>query len=256
MTTIITGFSPKGYDQYGAQFLDSFDRYWPRDVRLLCFVEESTPGPIPRGAERSLWSCKGMREFIQRHGGHPRANGREPIPGRWSPKHVARGYYYKFDAVKFSRQCFIPEGAADELPDGEVMAWMDADVVTFKAIPPGFVEGLLGAHDLCYLGRNGMHTELGFWAVRLNPRTRRILARLADLFRSDAIFGLQEWHSAYAFDYTRKIEEALAGEPIRALNLTPRGTGHVWFQSPLGRYTDHLKGDRRKAAGRSLERAG
>jgi len=256
MTTIITGFSPKGYAQYGAQFLETFDRHWPKDVRLLCFVEESPPGPIPRGAERSLWTCKGMRDFIERHRDSLRANGREPVPGRWAPKHIANGYHFKFDAWKFSRQCFIPEGAADELPDGEIMAWMDADVVTHAKVPADFVGGLLGTHDLCYLGRIGTHTELGFWAVRLNNRTRRLLSRMVDLFRSDSIFELREWHSAYAFDHVRQIEESLAGGAIKALNLTPRGTGHVWFQSPLGRYTDHLKGDRRKRAGRSLERTG
>lgn len=251
MTTIITGFSPSGYFQYGRAFLDSFDQHWPSDVRLQCFVEETPPGPIPRGAQRSLWTCHGMREFLQRHGDHPRANGREPIPGKWAPKHVAKGYYYKFDAVKFSRQCFIPETAAGELEDGEVMAWMDADVVTHAPVPKGFVDGLLGTHDLCYLGRTNMHTELGFWAVRLGTGTRLFLRDLAELYRKDRIFGLQEWHSAFAFDHVRKIADGL-----QWLNLTPRGTGHVWFQSPLGRYTDHLKGDRRKAAGRSLERVG
>lgn len=254
MTTICTGFSPSGYRQYGAHFLESFDRNWPADVRLLCFVEETPPGPIPRGAQRSLWACKGMREFLTRNGSHPRANGREPIPGKWAPKHVEKGYYYKFDAVKFSRQCFIPECAADELPDGEVLAWFDADVDTFQKVPPGFVDGLLGTHDLCYLGRTNMHTELGFWAVRLNFVTRTFLADLAGLYREDAIFRLPEWHSAYAFDYCRK--QRMAPGVLKELNLTPRGYGHVWFQSPLGRYTDHLKGDRRKADGRSMERAG
>lgn len=252
MTTIITGFSPSGYQSYGAQFLESFDRFWPSDVRLLTFVEETPPGPIPRGAERSLWTCKGMRAFLDRHRDNLRAQGREPTPA-WQPKHRDKGYYYKFDAVKFSRQCFIPEGAAEELPDGEVMAWMDADVVTFRNIPPGFVEDMLGTHDICYLGRRGMHTELGFWAVRLNLRTRVMLEQLAGLFRSDSIFGLPEWHSAFAFDHVRKVNEATG---LRTLNLTPTGQGHVWFQSPLGKYTDHLKGDRRKIAGRSLERAG
>jgi hypothetical protein len=114
----------------------------------------------------------------------------------------------------------------------------------------------LGAHDLCYLGRQGMHTELGFWAVRLNEATRRFLAHFAEMFRSDAVFNLPEWHSAYVFDHVRRFHETDRQYPIRTLNLTLRGQGHVWFQSPLGRYTDHLKGDRRKQAGRSLERAG
>lgn len=254
MTTIVTGFSPSGYFQYGRQFLDTFDQHWPKDVRLQVYVEETPIGLVQRGAQRSLWACPGMREFLNRNSHHPRANGREAIPGRWGHKHIERGYYYKFDAVKFSRQCFIPETAAGELEDGEVLAWMDADVVTHAPPPTGFVDGLLGTYDLCYLGRTTMHTELGFWAVRLNQRTRYFLQVFADLFRKDEIFNLPEWHSAFAFDHVRK--QASAFNALNALNLTPRGQGHVWFQSPLARYTDHLKGDRRKAAGRSLERTG
>lgn len=251
-TTIITGFSPKGYEAYGANFLSSFHALWPAHVRLLCFVEESPPGPIPRGAERSLWTCKGVREFIDRHASNMKFNGLEPMRG-WAPKHIEKGYFYKFDAVKFCRQCFIPEGAAEELADGDVMAWSDGDVLTFQQVPEGFVDGLLGTYDLCYLGRAGMHTELGFWAVRLGPTTRSLLWDLAEIYRSDKVFNLPEWHSAFVFDHVRKSYERIG---LRSLNLTPGGRGHVWFQSPLGRYTDHLKGDRRKNDGRSMERTG
>ena len=248
MTTICTGFSPKGYEDYGANFLESFDRYWPKDVRLLCFTEESVH--VPRGGLRSLWTCRGAREFIDRNVSQPQRCGKGAHPS-WRPKDHARGYSFKFDAVKFSRQCFIPEGAALELEDGEVIVWFDADVITFRPVPVDFVEKLLGPHDLCYLGRTNMHSEIGFWAVRLSPKTRAFLASLAALYRDETIFTLREWHSAFAFDHVRS-----RAEYIRAVNLTPRGTGHVWFQSPLAQYTDHLKGDRRKLMGRSEQRVG
>lgn len=250
MTTICTGFSPKGYVDYGANFLETFDGYWPKDVRLLYFVEQPLPGSVVRGGERSLWTCRGAREFIERNATDPQRCGRAPHPA-WRPKDHARSYSFKYDAVKFSRQCFIPEGAAEELLDGEVLAWFDGDVITFRPVPTDFVEKLLGPHDLCYLGRTNMHSEIGFWAVRLSPKTRAFLASLAALYRDDVIFSLREWHSAFAFDYVRQRAEYL-----KVLNLTPRGMGHVWFQSPLAQYTDHLKGERRKALGKSMERAG
>lgn len=249
MTTICTGFSPKGYVDYGANFLETFDGYWPKGVRFLYFVEQPLP-VVVRGGERSLWTCRGMREFVERNVTDLQRCGRAPHPA-WRPKDHARGYSFKFDAVKFSRQCFIPEGAAEELPDDEVLVWLDADVVTYRPVPDDFVERLLGGYDLCYLGRTNMHSEIGFWAVRLNRRTRAFLAALAALYRTDEVFKLREWHSAFAFDYVRSKSDEL-----RALNLTPRGMGHVWFQSPLAQYTDHLKGDRRKQMGKSMERTG
>ena len=248
MTTICTGFNPKGYEDYGANFLESFDQYWPKAVRLQCYVETAPNGFVPRGGERSLWTCRGAKEFIERNSSNLQRCGRAPTPG-WRPKDHSRGYSFKWDAVKFSRQCFIPEAASDELEDGEVLAWFDADVVTFRPVPGEFVERTLGGYDLCYLGRLNMHSEIGFWAVRLSQKTRAFLASLAALYRDDVIFTLREWHSAFAFDYVRSKAEYLS-----VYTLTPRGMGHVWFQSPLAQYTDHLKGERRKLMGKSPER--
>src|ERR1044071_3284780 len=132
MTTIITGFSPKGHGEYGQKFLDTFDRFWPKDVALQCYVEQEIP--MPREAYRSLWDCKGVREFIRRHATNARHCGREEFE-RWRPKDRGKAYAYRWDAVKFCRQLFIPEQAARELPDGEVMAWLDGDVMSFAKVP-------------------------------------------------------------------------------------------------------------------------
>lgn len=241
MTTVVSGFSPAGRIEYGEKFLETFDRFWPRSVRLLCFVEE--PTSIPRGGERSLWSCPGVKEFIERHQWNPKYTGKEPLPS-WRPKHRDHGYSYRHDAVKFCRQCFIPETAASELSDDEILVWLDGDVTTHQIVSEGFVEKLIGNSDICYLGRRGFHSELGFWAIRLNNRTRMFLKYLAALWRTDGIFRLQEWHSAFAFDYTRNLFQV--GEVrIEARNLTPNGRGAVWQQSPLAQFTDHLKGRRK-----------
>jgi hypothetical protein len=61
------------------------------------------------------------------------------------------------------------------------------------------------------------------------------------------VFALPEWHSAFVFDWVRGIAQ------LDEANLTPEGRGHVWLQSPLARYTDHMKGAR-KALGYSPER--
>lgn len=251
MTTVVTGFSPKGLIEYGANFMETFDQYWPKSVKLRCYVEQATD--VPRNGERSLWDCRGMKEFIERNAPNPQRTGKAAVAG-WGPKSYTKGYNFRFDAVKFSRQCFIPENASLELADGEVLAWFDGDVMTFRPVPEGFVEGLLKDFDLCYLGRVNTHTELGFWAVRLNQNTRGLLSDLAAIYRSDAIFREREWHSAFAFDIVRQRRERKDG--LKSHNLTPRGMGHVWFQSPLANFTDHLKGERRKAMGRSMERQG
>lgn len=244
---VCTGFSPHGYIQYGKRFLETFHRHWPASVYLVAYTQE--PVPMPRGHLRSLWDCDGAREFVLRHKDRPIYNGRGITPG-WKPRERQTGYSYRFDAVKFCRQLFIPEHVAPDLEDGEILVWLDGDVVTFKDVPEGFVESLIGDGDIAYLGRGDKHPEIGFWAVRLNGITRGFLRALAAIYRTDDVFALPEWHSAYVWKHC--LLGAIASG-AKAVDLTPGGHGHVWFQSRLGLYTDHLKGDR-KAAGRSRER--
>jgi hypothetical protein len=254
MTTLVcTGFSPAGYFEYGRRFLETFWQYWPERVGLAVYTEEAVL--VPRGECRSLWDCDGARAFYERHKDNPERCGRAPIPG-WRPKDRGVGYAWRYDAVKFFRQCLIPEQAAAGLADGDCLAWLDGDVVTFATVPETLVEDMLGPSDkgadLVYLGRGAYHSEIGFWALRLNGRTRRFLAQLGELWRSDKLFALGEHHSAFAFDYCRKAAQRRG---LIARNLTPSAAaaGHVWFQTELGRYTDHLKGAKRKQLGYSPE---
>lgn len=263
MMRVCTGFNPAGYAAYGARALETFDQYWPKDVDLIAYAEEIVP--MPRGECRSLWNIPGAREFVERYSDDFSAQGRAPCP-KWTDKERKRyaakpgaAYTYKYDALKFFKQCMIPLDASLGMRDGDILTWLDADVITIANVPNGFVDFLLGdSHDLCYLGRHrnrgdgdpdklrGASSEIGFWAVRLNSATRQFLARFSDAWTTDRFKQYAEWHSAYVFDCTR-----MAFSELRMRNLTPgpRGPegGHVWHsrQSPLWRYMDHLKGDRK-----------
>jgi hypothetical protein len=136
--------------------------------------------------------------------------------------------------------------------DGDVLCWLDADVVTHSAPPAGWIESLLGDEDVAYLGRAPKHSEIGFWAVRLSEESRRFVQEFADLYATDRLFQLRTWHSAFAWDDARRWAESHG--LISARDLTPGGDGHVWFQSPLKAHLDHLKGEARKRAGISAER--
>lgn len=247
--TVCTGFGPAGYAQYGAPALESFDQFWPKDVRLVAYTEMDVP--MPRGTTASLWDCNGATAFYDRHKDNPVSCGRAAPPGgRWSPKEYSKNYGWRWDALKWFRQCMIPEHASLALPDNDILVWLDGDVISYDAVPQDFVERLLGDADLIYLGRPNYGSEIGFYAMRLNPRVRQFLGSFAGAYRSDRVFTLREWHSAFVFDWVRREEES---HGLRTRNMTPRGRGHVWFQSELGTCLDHLKGAR-KGELRSPER--
>lgn len=258
MLTVCTGWSPAGWIEYGRRFAETFDRYWPKDVRLIVYGEEAVP--LPRGEFRLLSTIPGCMEFLQRHD-NPIARGQRPDVsnvGKWKPKHYAAGYNFRFDAWKFCRQGFIPYDTFVNWDmsdaDRELLCWLDGDVVTHAPVSRGFIEGLLPfGKEVAFLGRGQKHSEIGFQLYDITGLDRgegpaaRMLETFRDIYASDEVFTLKEWHSAYVFDEARR-RTGVAGH-----DLTPGGEGHVWHQSPLRAMTDHLKG-KRKAKGRSDER--
>ncbi len=238
MTTVISLMWGNAWELYGKNFALTFELFWPADVDLIVAADRELPLTV--GRTRLMSDIPGLKDFQDRHALSQRARGLDR-----GPKDI-----WKFDAVKWAPQALTPDFLVAGLPDGEVVAWLDADVVTHTPVPSGFVDELLAGSDLCHLGRGQKHSEIGFFAIRLSPVTRGFLKAYADIYRSDAVFNLREWHSAYAFTYCLEGLRSVGG---RILDLTPGGKGHVWFQSRLCEYTDHLKGDR-KRLGRSRER--
>lgn len=263
MLTVCTGWSPSGYVEYGLRFFETFDAHWPAYVDLVVYGEDPVPLPSRCGRRtefRRLSQIPGCVEFLDRHN-NVIARGQAPdgaTAPKWKPKHYAARYNYRFDAWKFCRQGFIPFDTFVNWDmsdaDRELLCWLDGDVVTHAPVPPGAIERLLPqGKDVAYLGRGQKHSEIGFQLYDITGLDRgegpaaRMLEMFRDIYATDEVFKLKEWHSAYVFDEARR-RTGVAGH-----DLTPGGEGHVWHQSPLCAWTDHLKGNR-KAKGRSDER--
>ncbi len=248
MTVVVcSGFSPAGYREYGFSFVRTFNEFWPTSVELVMYSEQIFT--LPRGKCRLLWECEGAEDFHHRHGEDGRRRGTIPVPG-WRQKDRNEGYSWRFDAAKFYKQCLIPYDVSKTLNQDDILVWLDGDIITFDHVPENFIPGLIDGFDLVFLGRGSYHTEIGFWAVRMCKQSRAMLRHLAEIYTTDEFLSLHEHHSAYSFDHARKRAQERG---LRAKNLTPGGSGHVWLSSPLAKYTDHLKGKRRKNLGYSID---
>jgi hypothetical protein len=239
---IITGWSPSGWEQYGRKFITSLDRFWPRTIDLRVYVEEFFHYLPPSGRlieQVKLNAIPGCMEFIEKYAMSKEANGTLVKPN-WKESSKASGYNFRFDAWKFCRQGFIPFHAAQEMKSG-IMCWLDGDVVTHARVPEGFIESLIPeTAAVAYLGRDPKHSEIGVQIYRL-PDAMPVLKDFSDMYRTEEVFKLKEWHSAYVFDEARKRSA------VRTHNMTPGGFGNVWLQSPMAKYTEHLKGKRKGA---------
>jgi hypothetical protein len=239
MILVCSGWNPQGARQYGDNFLKSFALYWPADVQFMVYTEE--PQDLPRGVNKMLFDIPGAAEFYARHFDNPILSGRQPGEGHsWKKSCLAKGYNFRYDALKFFKQILIPRDAARWLDDGDILIWLDGDVVTTaKPDIAAIKDGLRGA-DVMFLNRAGTHSEIGFWAVRISNKTRNFLSVLAETYTDDQFLEMREYHSAFIWDAAREACQ------LSEHHLVKSGqSGHVWPHSMLGKWSRHEKGDRK-----------
>ena len=232
MIAAVTTFNGRGYTKYGRRFLQTFERHWPREVKLYVYAEGCRP--VSKRAEiRDLLSCcPGLRQFKQDHG------------------HL-RSRDFRFDAVRFAHKVFAVAHAARTV-DADKLFWVDADIVTFDDIPLAFLESCLppGYYTSCLL-RAGVHSECGFMGFDLrHPAHLDFMKAWERWYTSGRLFNLPEWHDCIVYDTVRQRLEKVGR--IRTHNLSGSYTWvwHPFINSRLGRFMDHLKG-KRKIRGRS-----
>jgi hypothetical protein len=239
--------------------IESFDAYWPVEVPLHVYVEGFVP---ERRSPRIIYhdllkQCPGLVAFKRRHADHPAAHGRDGRK-RWTlridwskPKfklrRVERGRGYRWNAVRFAHKAFAIFAAARSATT-DVLFWIDADIRVFADIPAAFLDTLVPEGCMVgYLARPKF-SECGF--VGYNLRHRSITAFLADFeaqYGEDRLFHLREFHDSYVFD---SVLRRFKRRGCRTHDIAAgRGSqaGHVFVNSPLGQYMDHMKGERKSA---------
>lgn len=252
--TIITTFHQSGMTQYGQTMIDSFDQHWPKSVSLHVYAEQCTPVmPSPRVKVLDLLSASpDLVAFKQRHANNPMANGLVAKDTGVPFKDNA----FKWDAVRFSHKVFAILHAC-ATANTQWVIWLDADTKTFASVPESFLPSICNNQSMaCYLGRREKyHSECGWVAYNLHhPHCKDFMTRLRELYVSDQLFDLREYHDSYVFDEIRRQFTQQRGTQFHNLSpaLPGKGPGHPFIASALGQYMDHMKGSKRKALGHSL----
>lgn len=254
----VTTFNHDGFKKYGERMIDTFLTNWPNTQRILVYTENFEM-PIqftrdPRLIVRDISQIQTLTAFKNRNANNPKANGYWPDENQTLKN-------FKFDAVRFSHKVFALYDASHNLPEGaKAIVWLDGDTVTHRKVPENFIERIAprnyidvsGKHPYgiaAYLGRVKQYSECGFVVYNCkHPMMKDFWETFINLYITDELFNLQEWHDSFIFDHVRKIYEARG---MKNHNLTPRhSTGHPFINCELGDYMDHMKGAR-KQHGRS-----
>ncbi len=245
MINVVTSCSAAGWKKYGAQFVDTFVKYWPKEVTLWVVSEDplllATATNVRFLPLQYSDSWAHFNEFV---GGRKFAAGDATAPrpdyltARWRDN---SGYNFRFDAVKFSKKVFAIELVAAQVKTGKLL-WIDADVRTFAPVPIDLAEKTLPLNfAISCLARLGYHSECGYVGYDMNKRAAiNFIREFAALYASGEVFKLSEWHDSWVFDYLRN--KML----VPTYNIPHKSKGHPFINSVLGQYLDHMKGNRKE----------
>ena len=229
-TLAITTMGQAQYDLYGKQFVESAEQHLK--VPFIVYSEHLLP---TRATHLVL-----HEEFAQRNSHRPVKN-------------------FKYDAVRF---CYKPMAICQCVDDYvyeeyDRLLWIDADTHFLKDITEEWItENLWDKYALLnYFGRPNYHSETGILLFNLRHlKLQEYLTSVHELYTTDQIYLLKEWHDSYVWDWTRQQYEA---QGVKFNNIAQEHGkvpgGHI-IQYMHGDRLDHKKGSRRKQQGYSHEK--
>lgn len=181
----ITSFGDSGYDLYGEKFLKSYIKHW--DAPLNVYYEEKRSFPKSKKISyRSLWDVPNVKDYLDR-----------PRPSLH--KHTRD---FRFQIYKFCRKSFVQ---IEEIKQGGEVFWLDADVLAKSKADINKIKKTVKDVCIAYMGREGYHPCTSFVGFNAShPDMPRFLSMYEDVYLSEKVFDIPEWHDAYVFNYVRK----------------------------------------------------
>lgn len=230
----ISTFNGAGLNLYGRGMIDSFAEGWPVMVPLRVYSEG--------WSKRDLGVDGMFCEVVDLASSSPWLDAFKARNARRSVRD------FRWDAVRFSHKVAAVCHAARSI-DADVLIWIDGDVVTHASLATSDLEELRPRDGewISWLYRKNMYPECGFYMLDLkHPRHEEMIATLEAMYAQDLLFGLAEYHDSYVLQHV--VESSRIG--WRSLSGAGDVTTHPLINGPLGRWFDHLKGNR-KRLGRS-----
>ena len=254
--SVVSTFHKPVLDLYGQRFVDSFSKNIDPQIELLLYAEDCTPvtdDPRIKIFNHHATLPK-LVEFKNKWKNDPKANGVPPPeikarrPRDWHKE-------FKWDAVRFANKVYAVFDAAQR-SNADWIVWMDADTYVHSPFDYKAFKSFLPERAwLSYMGRGKKWPECGFYGINLkNSIGLDFLKEFEHVYEHAeyGIFKMEEWHDSFVFEEVRKkiATKNTTGIINNISNNLVNGEGHPIINSELGKYLDHLKGDR-KVAGKS-----
>lgn len=232
---------PLDYPTY-REMLATFDHFWPKEVELYIDLDETSDDVLKQKQEEFNALMPSGRQFYINHK-------RSEAKAKFLQTHDedSPNVPYRFHVCRFSHKVFALYGVLPEMDRFDFLIWLDADVITHAT--PDFEEILpKDEEDVSYLGRSDApHSECSFVAYNLGFGGENIIKEMYEYYVTDKVLTLPGWTDCDVFD------AVLSEGCFKGNNLSEGIKGwHVFPESPLGKYMNHLKGKRKHQEKRAL----
>lgn len=236
--TVVTTMPLSRWKEFGEKMIPSFDKYWPKNIKLRVYLEGGTKVPVSTSDRIEILSMEKelpeVFDFQERNAHrHPELLNLDPA----GP--------FRVQTAKFCRKGYAILKELED-PKTRYVIFMDADVETLKKVPQSLLDAITNNGTyLSALPRKGVlpYTETGFsvWDTQ-NVWHENWCILYRRCWDEDKIFNLKEWHDCYVHDYaTNKLKDR-----IQVLDLGGKcKSTHPLNDGPLGKYFNHRKGPRK-----------
>jgi hypothetical protein len=259
--TVVTTFHKPGMDLYGQRFMASFAERVDKRIKLIVYTEDcypSNPDPEQITILDQKEVLPKLVDFKRRWRDVPKANGIPPDEIKRRRKDWNKEF--KWHAVRFSNKVYAVFDACARRT-GDWVVWMDADSFIHSDWSYEDFKRMLPSNAyITYVGRGrGSQTwpECGFYGINMNHPVAHSFLEDFERMYEDAdrgIFKLEEWHDSYVFgELLKKYKDFPSHDYSAEMYLKEAktgGGGHPLINTELGKYMDHMKGNR-KTAGKS-----
>jgi hypothetical protein len=210
----------KYYNRVGQRMIESYQKNF--DIPLIVYWEGDDP---PSGVQCiDLLKETNLSEFKSRHKNNPRIDDFHLGATKFAPKS-----YSVIHRLKNSNTDYT--------------IWLDADVFVHSKIDKHFYEQVIDSSKMAtVLGREDNYLESGFVVYNHHhQQIKEFTDKYEACYENDKIFEIPQWHDAFVIDWIMRSMKA------ELHNLTPHGRryDHVFVDSILGDYMDHMKGPRK-----------
>ena len=264
---VITSYKPGSWNVYAKKGIESMAEQFPKEIDIVVYAEEPKP---ECKYDRIQWidlnnAEPALTKFKSKHKNVPVANGeRQELDGgvrrpkalkTKGGKDASKGSYL-WAAVRFANKVFCVVNAVRNSKDYDYVVWLDGDTFTFRPVPIDFfIQQLPLETMVTYLGREnpklndgGKYPECGFVGYNMkHPHIQTFIDQWEELYITDKVFELLEWHDSYVFWHLTKKFRSEYNIQVNDIGYWKGVKGHhVFINSELGLYMDHMKGKRKQ----------